>query len=113
MTTTNRKKQAAAQAALVFAALGDPTRLAIVERLGSSGPQSITQIADQSTVTRQAVTKHLNVLDEAGLVRSVKRGRERIWQVEAGRLADARQFLDHVSAQWDVALARLKHYVEK
>lgn len=100
-------------AAPLFAALGDRTRLALVLRLGSTGPLSIAQLAEGSTVSRQAITKHLQVLDDAGLVRSARRGRERIWQVEADRLDEARRFLDQVSCQWDDALGRLKRFVEK
>lgn len=98
-------------AAPLFAALGDETRLALVVRLGS-GPHSIAQLAAESPFTRQAITKHLEVLSAAGLVRSDRRGRERIWNVEAERLAAARRYLDQVSMQWDAALGRLKHYVE-
>jgi len=108
-----RRKNAAADAAPVFAALGDPTRLALVARLGSSGPLSIARLADGTAVTRQAITKHLNVLSDAGLVRSARQGRERIWEFDATPLSDARRFLDDVSRQWDVALNRLKKYVEK
>lgn len=99
-------------AAPLFAALGDRTRLALVLRLGSTGPLSIAQLAAGSAVSRQAITKHLQVLDDAGLVRSARQGRERIWQVEAQRLDEARRFLDQVSGQWDEALNRLKRFVE-
>ena len=107
------KRAGLAHAAPLFAALGDRTRLALVLRLGSSGPLSIAQLSAGTAVTRQAITKHLQVLDHAGLVRSARRGRERIWQVEADRLDDARRFLAHVSGQWDDALGRLKTFVEK
>ena len=102
-----------AHAAPLFAALGDRTRLALVLRLGSTGPLSIAQLAAGSEVSRQAITKHLQVLDDAGLVRSARHGRERIWQVEAERLDEVRRFLDLVSGQWDDALGRLKTFVEK
>jgi DNA-binding transcriptional ArsR family regulator len=113
---TIRPKRAAktgslAGAAPLFAALGDETRLALVVRLGA-GPHSIAQLAAESPFTRQAITKHLEVLSTAGLVRSDRRGRERIWNVEAGRLDAARRYLDQVSMQWDAALGRLKHHVE-
>lgn len=104
---------AVGHAAPVFAALGDETRLKLVARLGSAGPQSIAQLSEGSDVTRQAITKHLLVLDEAGLVHSEKRGRERIWEFDAGRLDEARRFLEEVSSQWDKALHRLKEFVEK
>jgi DNA-binding transcriptional ArsR family regulator len=101
-----------AHAAPVFAALGDETRLALVARLCSGGPLSIARLTAGSAVTRQAVTKHLNVLAGAGLVRGVRRGRERIWQLEAGRLDEARRYLDQISRRWDEALDRLKKFVE-
>lgn len=115
MTKTRRgvKHAGLARAAPLFAALGDETRLALVVRLGSTGPNSIAQLAAGSAVTRQAITKHLEILDAAGLVRSARRGRERIWNVEADRLDDARRYLDQVSCQWDDALGRLKMFVEK
>ena len=100
-------------AAPLFAALGDETRLALVLRLGRSGPHSIAQLAADSPYTRQAITKHLEVLSAAGLVRSDRRGRERIWNVEADRLDAARQYLEQVSLQWDAALGRLKQLVEE
>jgi DNA-binding transcriptional ArsR family regulator len=100
-------------AAPLFAALGDETRLALVSRLGSSGPLSITRLTEGSNVTRQAVTKHLHVLAGAGLVRDEWRGRERLWVFEAARLAEARRCLDVISSQWDDALSRLKDFVEK
>src|SRR5215831_4889748 len=100
-------------AAPVFAALGDQTRLALVGRLCADGPLSIKQLAAGSAVTRQAVTKHLDVLAQAGLVRDARRGRERIFQLETERLEVARRFLDQVSARWDQALGRLKSFVEE
>jgi DNA-binding transcriptional ArsR family regulator len=107
------KRAGLAHAAPLFAALGDRTRLALVMRLGSTGPLSIAQLATGSAVSRQAITKHLQVLDDAGLVRSARHGRERIWQVEGERLDEARRFLEQVSGQWDDALGRLKSFVEK
>ena len=100
-------------AAPLFAALGDRTRLALVLRLGSTGPLSIAKLAAGSAVSRQAITKHLQVLDDTGLVRSARQGRERIWHVEGDRLDEVRRFLDQVSGQWDDALGRLKTFVEK
>lgn len=102
-----------ADAAPIFAALGDPTRLSLVLRLGQRGPMSITRLTDKVEVTRQAVTKHLAVLEDAGLVRSATRGRERIWELAPERLDDARAQLDRISESWDVALERLKTMVEK
>ena len=97
----------------VFAALGDGTRLALVDRLGRDGPQSIARLTAGSKMTRQAITKHLNVLAEAGLVRSARRGRERIWAGDVERLEEARRCLEQISSQWDDALHRLKDFVEE
>ena len=102
-----------AGAAPLFAALGDETRLALVARLGSAGPQSIARLTAGSAVTRQAITKHLDVLAGAGLVHDVRRGRERIWELDPGRLGEAGRRLDQISKHWDEALARLKKMVER
>jgi len=97
----------------LFAALGDETRLKLVVRLCSGGPLSIARLSSKSPVSRQAITKHLEVLLEAGLVRSSRRGRERIWELEPARLEDAQRYLDRISQQWDDALDRLKKLVER
>jgi DNA-binding transcriptional ArsR family regulator len=102
-----------ANAAPVFTALGDETRLRIVGRLCREGPLSISRLTDGSRMSRQAVTKHLRVLSEAGIARSTRSGRERIWEIESRRLAEARQYLGDISAQWDEALARLQRLVER
>jgi DNA-binding transcriptional ArsR family regulator len=107
------RANAASAAAPVFAALGDDTRLRLVARLCEGGPQSIARLAVGSDVTRQAITKHLRVLADAGLARSVREGREQVWQLEPRRLAAARRYLDAISRQWDDALDRLKHFVEE
>jgi DNA-binding transcriptional ArsR family regulator len=96
----------------VFAALGDATRLRLLRRLSAEGPLSITRLSTGTGVTRQAITRHLYALGGAGLVRHARRGRERIWNLDAKRLDIARQYLDHVAAQWDAAVARLKAFVE-
>ena len=96
----------------VFAALGDATRLRIVGRLATGEPLSIATLTAGTGVTRQAVTKHLGVLDQAGLVKSEWRGRERLWALNTERLDTARRSLDLIAAQWDSALARLKTFVE-
>ncbi len=99
-------------AAPLFAALGDETRLRLLVRLSSGGPGSTARLSAKAGVSRQAITKHLDVLCDAGLVRSTRRGRECIWELRPKRLADAHQALDRISAQWDDALARLKRHVE-
>jgi DNA-binding transcriptional ArsR family regulator len=101
-----------AQAASVFAALGDDTRLALVARLSADGPQSIVRLTDTSQVSRQAVTKHLEALAEAGLVKSTKAGRERIWELETRKLSEAQRYLDAIASQWDRAIDRLRAFVE-
>jgi DNA-binding transcriptional ArsR family regulator len=102
-----------AEAAPVFAALGDATRLKLVARLSADGPLSITRLSEDAGVTRQAVTKHLEALAGAGLVQHNWRGRERIWELEPRRLEMARRCLDRISDQWDAALDRLKAFVER
>jgi DNA-binding transcriptional ArsR family regulator len=99
-------------AAPLFAALGDPTRLDLIDRLCESGPQSITRLAAGSPLTRQAVTKHLHVLRDAGIVRGARRGREQVWQLDPEQLFEARRHLEVISRQWDLALDRLKAFVE-
>ncbi|HJV90319.1 MAG TPA: metalloregulator ArsR/SmtB family transcription factor [Holophagaceae bacterium] len=99
-------------AAPLFAALGDATRLSLLVSLCAGGPLTVTRLSGQFDVSRQAITKHLDVLAEAGLVKSSRQGRERIWALEPKRLEDAHQYLDRLSRQWDVALNRLKAFVE-
>jgi DNA-binding transcriptional ArsR family regulator len=101
-----------ARSAPLFAALGDETRLVIVSRLSSGEALSIVRLSDGSGVTRQAVTKHLLVLAAAGLVRSARAGRERVWELEPDAVREAQRSLESISAQWDAALARLKAFVE-
>ncbi len=102
-----------AAAAPLFAALGDETRLALVARLGDGASLSITELATGSRVTRQAITKHLNVLAEARLVRDQRRGREHLWKLEIERVDDARHYLDQIAQHWEDALGRLKLFLEE
>jgi DNA-binding transcriptional ArsR family regulator len=101
-----------AEAAPVFAALGDATRLRIIAHLCEGGPLSIVRLTEGSSISRQAVTKHLHALEGAGLVRSGRAGRERIWELQTQRLSQARRYLDQISGQWDEILERLRAYVE-
>ncbi len=96
----------------VFAALGDPTRLKLVALLCAGGTLSIAQLTAKTEVTRQAVTKHLQVLADAGVARDLKIGRERFWQLEPTKIDAARQSLDVIGQQWEAALGRLKAHVE-
>lgn len=96
----------------VLAALGDESRLEIVIKLCRNGPQSITKLSEGAGISRQGVTKHLQALRRAGLARSERQGRERIWKLEPRRLEDVRRYLAQISRQWDDALARLRAAVE-
>ena len=96
----------------VFAALGDDTRLQLVAKLGAGSPRSISQLTEGSRLTRQAITKHLRVLESAGVVHRARHGRESLFQLDPVAIQDAKQYLDRVSAQWDETLARLKAFVE-
>ena len=97
----------------VFAALGDHTRLALLTKLSSGSQCSIAHLTEGSTLTRQAITKHLRVLEDAGLVRGVRRGREALFELEPEPLDKARRALDRISRQWNEALSRLKQLVEE
>lgn len=99
-------------AAPVFAALGDATRVKLVARLSADGPLSISELSEGAGVTRQAITKHLRAMGDAGLVRDKRRGRERIFELEPKRLEKARRALDQISADWDAAIGRLRAFVE-
>ena len=99
-------------AAPVFAALGDETRLRIVARLCKNGPLSISRLTEGAAISRQGITKHLDALESAGLVRSERSGRERIWTIDAKRLTETRRYLDQISAKWDAAIERLRAFVE-
>lgn len=100
------------EAAPLFAALGDATRLGLLLTLCAGGPLTVSRLSGQFAVSRQALTKHLEVLSEAGLVSSRREGRERIWAFQPQRLEDAHLVLERLSRQWDDALARLKAHVE-
>jgi DNA-binding transcriptional ArsR family regulator len=98
--------------AAVFAALGDERRLALLTRLSSGPPQSISRLAERSGLTRQGLTRHLRTLEDAGLIKSRRIGRESVFEVRPEPLTDLRDYLDKVSAQWDSALERLRQFVE-
>jgi DNA-binding transcriptional ArsR family regulator len=97
----------------VFFALGHRTRLSLVTRLGGGDALSATVLSDGGRLTRQAIVKHLQVLEGAGLVTHARRGREVLYALEGRRLDDARAFLDGISAGWDRAIARLRRLVEE
>lgn len=101
-------------AAPVFAALGDATRLALVDRLCTEGPLTIVQLTDGVPVTRQAVTKHLHALVAAGLIRDRPLGpKQRVWEIQPRPLREASRYLDGISQHWDDALERLRAFVEE
>lgn len=107
-----RQRDRRPPAALLFAALGDESRLGLLDRLAEQGPASITRLAEGAPITRQAVSKHLRVLATAGLVSGQREGREHRWQIEPDRLRDARAYLERVSRHWDDAIGRLREFVE-
>lgn len=96
----------------LFDALGDPNRLRIITRLCDGGPCSTTEVTQVVSVSRQAATKHLLLLEAVGLVSSQRNGRERIWRVLPKPLADASEYLTALSRRWDRAIDRLRAYVE-
>jgi DNA-binding transcriptional ArsR family regulator len=102
-----------ARYAPVFAALGDPTRLALLARLSGGEPCSITRLTGTTKLTRQAVTKHLKVLLDARLVRITRAGRESRFALNPEPIDDAKRYLDLVSKRWDDALGRLRSFVER
>lgn len=104
---------AAGDLAAIFFALGDKTRLQLVAVLCAGGAFSIAQLTDNTDLTRQAVTRHLQVLADAGLVTDVKSGRERLWQFEPGQMDKARESLEIIGRQWEHALGNLKAALEQ
>ena len=98
--------------AAVFAALGDETRLRLMARMSDGGPLSVASLANGFDISRQAISKHLQVMSDAGLARSGRRGRETVWQLEQDGLAEARRSLQLIAEEWDNRLRRLKAFVE-
>ena len=113
---TRRKSRAAAERqhfAPIFAALGDETRLALIATLADGAPRSIAQLTEGTRLTRQAVTKHLRVLEDVHIVHSVKSGRENRYELDPAPLLDLKSYVELVSTRWDAALGRLKALVER
>lgn len=96
----------------LFAALGDPVRLALITRLSDDGPLPTIELKRAAGVSRQAITKHLFVLESVGLVKSDRVGRDRQWRMQGKQLVAARGYLDQISKQWDQRLSRLRAFVE-
>lgn len=103
----------APDASPLFAALGDSMRLALVRRLATEGALSVTRLTEGTRISRQGVSKHLAVLARAGLVRSERHGRERLWALTPGQIDQARRALEQISREWDDALGRLRRLVER
>jgi DNA-binding transcriptional ArsR family regulator len=98
--------------ALVFAALGDPTRLGIITGLSARGPLSTTSLTSATQLSRQAIAKHLRALEDANLVHGKRGGRDKVWELRTERLEDVGAYLAQISTQWDQALGRLRDFVE-
>jgi DNA-binding transcriptional ArsR family regulator len=115
MSRASHREQPAVRRAQasIFAALGDETRLLLVNRIIGDQPRSISQLTKGSRLSRQAITKHLRVLEDVGIVRSERLGRESLYQFDPLAIEEAKQYLDLVSKQWDQSLARLKAFVEE
>lgn len=113
MSRKSHSSIAARGHAAVFAALGDETRLSLVAKLCRGRPGSISQLTEGSRLTRQAITKHLRVLESAGIVHSLRTGRENLYEFDPKPIAEIKGYLDLVSEQWDEALSRLKSFVEE
>ncbi|MCI0679402.1 MAG: metalloregulator ArsR/SmtB family transcription factor [Actinobacteria bacterium] len=96
----------------IFTALADPTRRQMLDRLVSEGPATATRLAGELPITRQAVAKHLTVLQEAGLVVRESVGRETIFQASPEALDEVKAWIDQVGAQWDRRLRRLRQSLE-
>ena len=109
--STKRPYSARAKAA-VFAALGDETRLSLLARLCDGQRYSIAELTEGTQLTRQAVTKHLRVLERVRIVHGAREGRESLFQFDPQPLIEMKEYLEQVSRQWDSALARLKSFVE-
>ncbi len=113
MSSARARAAAPRDPAPVFAALGDPTRLSLLRKLSAGGGRSIASLSSDTDLTRQAVTKHLHVLEACGLVSSERVGRESRFALEAAPIEAARAYLDGVAAQWEDALIRLKAFAER
>ena len=115
MSQRRRSRRAAKRQtrAPTFSALGDETRLALVAKLCGGRPYSISQLTQGTKLTRQAITKHLRVLESVGIVHRVRSGRESRFEFDPQPMEGIKEYLDFVSAQWDQALSRLKAFVEE
>ena len=110
--STKRPYSARAKAA-VFAALGDETRLSLLARLCDGQRYSIAELTEGTRLTRQAVTKHLRVLERVRIVHGTREGRESLFQFDPQPVIEMKEYLEQVSKQWDGALERLRDFVER
>ena len=110
---SKRARDATAVVAPIFAALGDPTRLSLLARLGDGHQHSIMDLTHGTGLTRQGISKHLAILEQARMVASERSGRESLYVIRPDALADARRYLERASQQWDDAIARLQRFVEE
>ncbi len=99
--------------ATIFAALGDPTRLSLVSKLIDGKAHSISTLASDTHISRQAVTKHLRVLENVGLVTNLKAGRESLYELDTKPLKSVQEYLAIIASEWDKSLNSLKAFVEK
>ena len=113
MTRKDALTADAREAAPLFAALGDPIRLAMITRLSGHGPLPTVELKRSAGVSRQAITKHLQALESAGLLESTRVGRDRQWRMHLERLSAARDYLDEIAKRWDKHLERLRAFVEE
>jgi DNA-binding transcriptional ArsR family regulator len=109
----NGKGSSKLDPAPIFAALGDETRLSLLAKLSDGQMQSLVKLSADTSLTRQAISKHLRVLENAGLVSSTRIGRESLFAFKPEPIAEVRAYLESVSLQWDDALARLQAFVER
>lgn len=109
----NRVKATLKSYVPIFSALGDETRLMIVYKLTRANSLSISQLTEGTKLSRQAVTKHLHVLQNSSLVHCSRSGRESLFELNPAPIKNIKEYLDSVSAQWDEALSRLKSFIEK
>ena len=107
-----RRPSSARAKAAVFAALGDETRLSLLARLCSGQRYSIAELTEGTKLTRQAVTKHLHVLERVRIVHGTREGRQSLFQFDPQPVIEIKEYLELVSKQWDRALTRLKSLVE-
>lgn len=113
MASTRKLPARRPKPAVLFAALGDETRLTLVARLAAGKAESITELTRHSRLTRQAITKHLRVLERAGMVRCIRAGRESRFALDPQPLGTIDEYVRRVSREWDAALGRLRAFVEK